>query len=90
MEKYDYNEKFRDDPEVEALEAQVTAIDEEIIRLVQRRAEVAHMIADANVAQGKPAFPHSEILVQSASARWSNAELGAAIIRICTGPQGVN
>lgn len=75
------NEQYKDGEDIVELEQEAAELDAQIIELVQRRAEVAQDIADIRRANGGIAYPHSEALKDSK--RWSNTELGAAIIKIC-------
>lgn len=80
------NEPYRDSEDILELERHVAALDAQIVELVQRRAAVTRTIAELRWANGDIAFPHSEVLKDSA--RWPDAELGAAIVKICMGPPG--
>lgn len=60
MEKYNHEEQFKDDPEIEALETEVAEIDEQIKLLWQRRTAAARTIAQLRVNEGRPAYPSRE------------------------------
>ncbi|HET9411593.1 MAG TPA: chorismate mutase [Candidatus Saccharimonadales bacterium] len=60
--RYDHEERYKDSADVLAHEAEIAEIDAQIMRLWQRRNELARLVAAIRRKSGRPANPYSEEL----------------------------